>query len=158
MISKTQRSIFWPLSSLKVILCHFGSCTSCIPDNFSVHCCNLGNFIVLSYVWSVDADKELKKLRGEVSTNLLEHQHSPTACKRRPGILGYVWSCLVTGFFVSMLGNLFLHAWISIICTDHRHWRIIVFCTFFPLLACRHIILIKGNGNILLHTILTFHS
>ncbi|XP_038974655.1 centromere protein C-like [Phoenix dactylifera] len=35
-----------------------------------------------------NADKELKKLRGEVSTDPLEHHQSPTARKRRPGILG----------------------------------------------------------------------
>ncbi|XP_073114923.1 centromere protein C isoform X2 [Elaeis guineensis] len=35
-----------------------------------------------------NADKELKKLRGEVSTDLLQHHQSATARKRRPGILG----------------------------------------------------------------------
>lgn len=35
-----------------------------------------------------NVDKELKKLRGEVSTDSLWHHQSTTACKRRPGILG----------------------------------------------------------------------
>ncbi|XP_008809133.2 centromere protein C [Phoenix dactylifera] len=35
-----------------------------------------------------NADKELKKLRGEVSTDLLQQHQSATARKRRPGILG----------------------------------------------------------------------
>ncbi|KAG1367623.1 putative centromere protein C [Cocos nucifera] len=37
-----------------------------------------------------NADKELKKLRGEVSTDLMQHHQSATARKRRPGILGSI--------------------------------------------------------------------